>query len=254
HALPQLAVCLRDHGLEIPAALAAIADHREGRHQEWRFAQGENCFAALYHYKGEHFAMGSTVHYRWDEWGYQETVLHLRVGETPEAAVWINHPGESIQFGYGRPSYWGGCGTVPRIQQYRGLAVLEFRLKPEQPEFTHAWFPQAEFDEVRVSRRSALARSGGGAVFLKGSSDLLAVEEGPTTGSGLRQQGATNRGIVTIWEAEDLQSVETRFSALAVTDGAGDSWTVEDPEYGPVRFLADGSVEAEGRRLLRSDY
>ena len=254
HALPQLAVCLRDHGLQVPADLEAIADHRYATHQEWRFAQGENRFAALYHYKGKHFAMGSAVHYRWDDWGYQETILHLRLGERPEAAVWINHPGETIQFGYGRPSYWGGCGTVPRVQQYRGLAVLEFRLKPEQPDFTHAWFPQAEFDEVRVSGRAALAKSGGGAVFLKGSSDLLPVEEGPSAGSELRQHGAKTRWIVRVSEAEDLRSVEHRFSALALTEGAGDSWTVEDPEYGPVRFLADGSVEAEGRRLLRSDY
>src|SRR5690606_15964919 len=210
HALPQLAVCLRDHGLEIPAALAAIADHREGRHQEWRFAQGENCFAALYHYKGEHFAMGSTVHYRWDEWGYQETVLHLRVGETPEAAVWINHPGESMQFGYGRPSYWGGCGTVPRVQQYRGLAVLEFTLKPEQPDFTHAWFPQAQFTEARVAGRLALARSGGGAVLLKGDGDLLPVLEGPSAGNELRQHGMTTRWIVRVCEADNLDGVESR--------------------------------------------
>src|SRR5690606_37265820 len=158
HALPQLAVCLRDHGLDVPASFAAIADHGGAHHQEWRFAQGENSFAALYHYKGEHFAMGSAVHYRWNEWGYQETVLHLRLGERPEAAIWINHPGETIQLGYGRPSYWGGCGTVPRVQQYRGLAVVEFSLYPEQPDFTHAWFPQAEFDEARVEGNLALAR------------------------------------------------------------------------------------------------
>ena len=128
-------------------SLLAIADHRGEAHQEWRFAQGENRFAALYHYKGSAFAMGSAAHYRWNEWGYQETVLHLRLGEQPEAAVWINHPGETIQFGYGRPSYWGGCGTLPRAHQYRGLAVLDFATFEEQPDFTHAWFPVAEFDD-----------------------------------------------------------------------------------------------------------
>jgi len=254
HALPQLAVCLRDHGLEIPAALAAIADHREGRHQEWRFAQGENCFAALYHYKGEHFAMGSTVHYRWDEWGYQETVLHLRVGETPEAAVWINHPGESMQFGYGRPSYWGGCGTIPRVQQYRGLAVLEFTLKPEQPDFTHAWFPQAQFTEARVAGRLALARSGGGAVLLKGDGDLLPVLEGPSAGNELRQHGMTTRWIVRVCEADDLDGVESRFGGLAMDHGSDGRIVIVDPEYGAVLFHADGTVEAEGRRLQRRDY
>ncbi|MCJ8518738.1 hypothetical protein ABID21_001624 [Pseudorhizobium tarimense] len=254
HALPQLAVCLRDHGLEIPAALAPIADHRDRRHQEWRFAQGENRIAALYHYKGEQFAIGSTVHYRWDEWGYQETVLHLRIGEKPEAAIWINHPGETIQFGYGRPSYWGGCGTVPRVQQYRGLAILEFVLKPEQPDFSHVWFPQEEFDEVRLSGNMAYARSGGGAVFLKGSNALTAVTEGPSAGNELRQYGMTSRWIVRVCEAGDLTLVETRFSELAVVEDADGTLVVSDPEYGDVRFHADGSVDGEGRRLQRSDY
>ncbi len=254
HALPQLAVCLRDHGLTIPPALAAIADHRNATHQEWRFAQGENRFAALYHYKGAHFAMGSAVNYRWDDWGYQETILHLRLGERPEAAIWINHPGETIQFGYGRPSYWGGCGTVPRVQQYRGLAVLEFRLKPEQPDFTHAWFPQAEFDQARIGRHVAVARSGTGVVLLKGSADLVPVGEGPSAGCELRQYGPKSRWIVRVCEAADVQSVEDRFSDLAVTEEADGAWTLVDPEYGPIRFLADGSVEAEGRRIQRSDY
>jgi hypothetical protein len=254
HALPQLAVCLRDHGLEIPPVLEAIADHRTAQHQEWRFAQGDGSFAALYHYKSEHFAMGSTVHYRWDEWGYQETVLHLRLGEKPEAAVWINHPGESIQFGYGRPSYWGGCGTVPRVQQYRGLAVVEFTLKPEQPDFTHAWFPKGDFDDVRVSGDTALARSGRGAVLLKGSGDLVAMQEGPSAGNELRQYGMTSRWIVRVCESDDLSSVEHRFSTLAVSREADGILVIDDPEYGAVRFHPDGSVDAEGRRILRSDY
>ncbi|MGO4843327.1 hypothetical protein AB4144_64740, partial [Rhizobiaceae sp. 2RAB30] len=67
HALPQLAVCLRDHGLVVPESFAAVACHQTDAHQEWRFAQGENRFAALYHYKGRNFALGSAVHYRWRE-------------------------------------------------------------------------------------------------------------------------------------------------------------------------------------------
>jgi hypothetical protein len=254
HCLPQMAVCLRDHGLEIPAELAAIADHRGEDHQEWRFAQGENCFAALYHYKGEHFAMGSTVHYRWDEWGYQETILHLRLGNKPEAAIWINHPGETIQFGYGRPSYWGGCGTVARVQQYRGLAVLDFSTHEEQPDFTHAWFPQAEFDESRVSGSLALARSGNGAVLLRASGDLEAVGSGPSAGAELRQYGDKTRWIVRLCEAGDLASVEARFGALAAKAEGDGTIVIEDPDYGPVRFGADGGVEAEGRTIARADY
>ncbi len=247
HALPQLAVCLRDHGLEIPAALGAIANHEGDRHQEWRFAQGENAFAALYHYKGRHFAIGSAAHYRWNEWGYQETVLHLRLGTRPEAAIWINHPGETIQFGYGRPSYWGGSGTLPRAHQYRGLALLDFATHDDQPEFTHAWFPADAFDESRVAGTLALARSGGGAVLLRGSAALEPVTDGPSAHAELRQHGRRTRWIVRVCEAETLAEAEARFGALTVVEEDDGTLTIDDPDYGPVRFRPGGTAEAEGR-------
>ena len=93
-----------------------------------RFRQGENGIAALYHHKTRDHAMGSIAAYRPGEWGYQETVLHLRLGDRPEAQIWINHPGERILSGFARPSYWGGCGTLPRVHQYRDLAVVDFAL------------------------------------------------------------------------------------------------------------------------------
>ena len=142
HTLPQLALCLRDHGLDVPEALAGIACLEGDDAQEWCFAQGQDRIAKLYHYKTRDFAMGSAAAYRWNEWGYQETVLHLRLGDNPDAQIWINHPGETIHSGYGRPSYWGGCGSLPRVHQYRDLAVLLFNCAAEQPDFTHAWFPQ----------------------------------------------------------------------------------------------------------------
>ena len=153
HALPQLALCLRDHGLVVPDELAEIACLASDGAQEWCFAQGQDRIAKLYHYKTRDYAMGSAAAYRWNEWGYQETVLHLRLGDNPDAQIWINHPGETIHSGYGRPSYWGGSGTLPRVHQYRGLAVMLFDCAAEQPDFTHAWFPRIAFDVVTVEAR-----------------------------------------------------------------------------------------------------
>jgi hypothetical protein len=254
HALPQLAVCLRDHGLVVPDSLAAIADHRGARNQEWAFAQGEGRFAALYHYKGEHFAMGSAAHYRWHEWGYQETILHLRIGERPEAAVWINHPGETIQFGYGRPSYWGGCGTIARVQQYRGLAVMDFAAFEEQPDFSHAWFPIAEFDESVVEGSLAVARSGEGAVVIRGSGALSMVTDGPSAHAELRQPGRKTRWIVRVAAATTLSDARDRFAGLAIVEEPNGDFTVDDPEYGQVTFRSDGTVEAEDRRIAPKEF
>ncbi len=252
HALPQIAVLLRDHGLAVPESFRAIADFTDADAQEWTFAQGQDRIAKLYHYKSAAFAMGSIAAYRWGEWGYQETLLHLRLGDRPEAAIWLNHPGEVIQFGYGRPSYWGGSGSVPRTQQYRGLAVLSFTLYDEQPDFTHAWFPLAAFDEVSVRGNIALARQGDGRVLLKGNGDFSQTRSGPSANAELRLDGRQGRWIVRVADAADAASLDAmaaRYGALEFTEQADGTIRVDDPAYGPVLFRQDGSVEAEGRRL-----
>ena len=254
HALPQLAVCLRDCGVVIPNDLKETAYLQGDEHREWLFAQGADRFAKIYHYKSSRFAMGSVVHYRWNEWGYQETVLHIRLGERPEATLWINHPGETIQFGYGRPSFWGGCGIVPRVHQYRGLAVLEFVTMKEQADFTHVWFPTAEFDESCIEGDVAMARSGQGAVFLRGDTVLSMVMEGPSAACEVRQYGRRTRWIVRVCESESLEKVGTKYSGIFLNDSADGSFTIDDPEYGSVIFRSDGTVEAEGRVIAPDDF
>jgi hypothetical protein len=252
HALPQLAVCLRDHGLEVPLELADIALYRGVDGQEWRFTQGENRFAALYHYKTRDFAMGSLAAYRWAQWGYQETVLHLRLGETPEAQIWINHPGETIQSGYGRPSYWGGCGTLPRVHQYRALAVVDFDCHAGQPDFTHAWLPAAELDEVRIRGDRILARSGNGLALIVGSDTFVPITAGPTADAEVRLPGRRGRWIVRLSDVENegsLAGLDQRLSSLSVSTADEGDLVVVDPDYGRVVFRATGEVDAEGRRL-----
>ncbi|MFA9439724.1 hypothetical protein ACDA63_08815 [Uliginosibacterium sp. sgz301328] len=253
-ALPQLAVCLRDHGLAIPDTLSEIACLGGDSHLEWRFAQGPNRIARIYHYKSRHFSMGSAAHYRWGEWGYQETVFHLRLGKHPEAALWINHPGEPIQFGYGRPSFWGGCGTLPRVHQYRGLAILDFSVSEEHVGYTHAWFPAAEFDESKVTETLALARSDRGCLLLRGSAPLCCVTDGPSAGCELRQHGRKTRWIARVCESASLQDVAAKFASLSASEQDDGSLTVVDPEYGSVIFGVDGSVRAEGRVILAETF
>lgn len=250
HALPQLAICIRDHGLKVHEDLAAIACFEREGAQEWCFAQGQDRIAKLYHYKTSAWAMGTAAAYRWNEWGYQETVLHLRMGDNPDAQVWINHPGETIHSGYGRPSYWGGSGTLPRVQQYRGLAVVLFDCAAEQPDFTHAWFPRAAFDEAWVDGGRALARGGDGLLQLKTDTGLHIVESGPTAGNELRADGRKTVWIVRLGDVGRHGALETfgkRFSTLQLRRETDGLLLVDDPEYGEVRFHRDGRVEAEGR-------
>ncbi|MCR4268091.1 hypothetical protein NUU27_18090 [Nitratireductor sp. ZSWI3] len=257
HALPQLALCLRDHGLAVPEGLAGRAGLAGDTAQEWVFAQGENRFARLYHYKTADHAMGSVAAYRWHEWGYQETLLHARIGNSPDAQLWINQPGEVIHSGFGRPSYWGGSATIPRVQQYRDLAIVVFEGKEGQPAFSHAWLPRAVFDAVRLSQDRAAVAADGGRLLLKASGPLLPVETGPTAGSELRLEGLQGHWIVRLGDARrhgDLEAFERRFAGLAILTEEDGTLTVEDPDYGEVRFEASGRVVAEGRVLAPEDW
>lgn len=257
HAVPQLALCLRDHGLVVPEAeQRAVADWALADAQEWCFAQGQDRIAKLYHHKTVAAAMGSVAAYRWGQWGYQETVLQLRLGSNPDASIVVNHPGERVPSGHGRPSFWGGCGTIPRVQQYRGLAVLVFALAEEQADFTHAWFPAQAFDEHFVDVGTAAARSGGGAALLQAGAAFELVAAGPTAGSELRLPGRAATWLVRVGALAaggSLADFGTRFGALRVVVAGGDL-LVDDPEYGPVLFRADGTVAAEGRTLDPSQW
>lgn len=255
HATPQLALCLRDHGLVLPdLAPRAVWDADDA--QEWTFAQGEGCIAKLYHHKTRDHAMGSIAAYRWFEWGYQETLVHARLGTDPDAQVWINHPGEVIHSGYGRPSYWGGSASAPRVQQYRDLALVVFDGVPPQPDFTHAFFPAAAFDAARLEDDTAWASAGDARLMLRASGSLVEVAEGPSAGCELRLAGRTGWWLIRLGSQErhgTPEDFEARFAALAPSGSGGDI-VVPDPDYGPVRFLASGVVEAEGRRLDPTDW
>ncbi|WP_425287432.1 hypothetical protein [Paramesorhizobium deserti] len=257
HALPQMALCLRDRGLHIPSELAAVADWRTDQAQEWCFAQGQDRMARLYHYKTQAYSIGTAAHYRWNEWGYQETVLHIRLGDNPDAQVWINHPGETIHSGYGRPSYWGGSGSLPRLWHYRGLAVMIFECAPEQPDFTHAWFPRQVFDASIISGETAVARSGNGLLLLKGSAPFELVGEGPTTGNEIRLPGRKATWIIRLGDAKRDGSEDTlanSFADLSLSPGENDGFVMNDPEYGPVVFHADGRITAEGKVLDPAEW
>jgi hypothetical protein len=248
HATPQLALAIRDHGLTLPDLTARAIWQGDGA-QEWRFAQGQGAFARLYHHKTADHAMGSTVAYRWGEWGYQETLIHARLGPNPAAQIWINHPGEVIHSGYGRPSYWGGSASVPRVQQYRDVALVMFDGVPPQPDFTHCWFPAPDFDAATVAGDTATARAGDAHLMLRASGPLAMVGQGPTAGHELRLAGRQGWWLVRLGSRVlHGDSFAARFAGLTADNHDG-TIRVEDPDYGPVLFHPDGSVTAEGRRL-----
>ncbi len=253
HALPQLALCLRDHGLELPD-LRERAVMEDGE-QLWSFRQGEGGFAALTHAKTRDWALGTAAAYRWFDWGYQETVLHARVGDEAQAQAVINHPGEVIHSGYGRPSFWGGSASIPRVHQYRGLALAVFEGVAPQPDFTHALFPIAAFDAVHIEGNVAVGASGRGRLVIVASGPLEVIGTGPSAGSELRLPGRSARWIVRVLSSsEPPAAIAGRFGNLAAEGEARGILTVTDPVYGAVVCHIDGRVAAEGHTIDPSTW
>lgn len=193
--------------------------------------------------------MGSLAGYRWGEWGYQETPIHLGIGETPEAQIWINHPGERLHSGFGRPSYWGGCGTLPRVQQYRGLAIVLFRVHEGQPDFSHAWLPQRYFDDVRCYDKRILLRSGKGMVQISGNRAFQRIAHGPTQHCEVRLPGQKTCWLIRLKDdprLDNLADFEARFAQLTVERREDGTFYVNDPQYGEVFFQPNGCVFLAG--------
>ena len=257
HALPLLALLVRDHGFRIDPRLQELALWQGDDALEWTYCQGPGGMAALYHHKTRDHAIGTVAAYRAGAWGYQETVLHLRLGDRPESQIWINHPGERIISGSARPSYWGGCGTLPRVHQYRALAIVDFELKPGQVDFTHAWLPEAEMDAVLHDGDRIAVKAGDALALLIGSVPFERVEDGPTAGCEIRLAGMRSRWVVRLSDLRGeggLEAFFQRFATLgARAAAAGEIW-LDDPDYGRVVCRKDGSVSAEGRRLDPSSW
>jgi hypothetical protein len=138
------------------------------------------------------------------------------------------------------------------VQQYRGLAILDFELHEDQPQFTHAWFPTDAFDEWALRGDVAVARQGDGFVLIKASGRLEAITAGPSAGAELRLAGRKARWIVRVTDSADVANLDAlirRYGRLSFDVGADRHIRVEDPAYGTVTFGEDGTVTAEGRVL-----
>ncbi|OKH86352.1 hypothetical protein [Thalassospira sp. TSL5-1] len=248
NCLAQVALALRDYGLNLPDLADIACWEKPDAAQEWTFWQGENAFCRLYHYKTSETAMGSAALYRWRDWGYQETLIQARIGREPGAQLFINHPGEIVQSGFGRPSFWGGSASVPRVQQYRDLAIVRFEGVAPQPDFTHAWFPTPIFDEWQVDANRACARSGAGALLVSASGPLELVKTGSSAAHELRLAGRDSIWVLRLGHTQDLSGFAARH-ALSVEAGDDGTYRIEDADYGTVLFQANGVVKAEGRIL-----
>ena len=170
--------------------------------------------------------------------GHQQHVIDVQAAADPFARLWINHPGEDDPFGSARPSHWAGNGILPAVGADGPGALLFYRLGEgaERP-YTHAYAPQAAFDEVVAGEDWRVLRSGRGVIVLKATGPLTAPDTGPGAGRELRLDGTTGGWMVRVAElgTGGLAALVAQAEAMALTiDAPGRALTLNAPGEPPL--------------------
>lgn len=186
--------CLSDY--EPPREYAGRIRLHPQEELEFQLEQGKGGYARLIHYRTRSFVLSSISDFRPGMKGYQEHVQHLAF--SPEAQIWINHPGELHPHGMGRPSFWAGNGSLPKAGQYKALAILLFDVDPaHDADYTHAYFPVRAFSRVERHGNWMFAEFGEGAyAAVYAANGLKLTASGPNRERELVSPGRRNIWLI----------------------------------------------------------
>jgi hypothetical protein len=246
-AVPLL--CLGSYASPEVAHRIGLWDEAQGL--QARYTQGRDHAARIVAWKTRDALLGSVVDYHPGEPGYQAVVTQAHLAGHPDARIWINNPGQDDPFGTRRPSFWAGDGLMPRVAQWRSLALLHYRLdEPRAIPWTHAYVRREVYDEVHLSGPWLFLRSGRGLAGVMAANGLQAVEDGPTAGYEVRSPGPRNTWLLRVASLDRFATLRSFASAmqadgLRVTPGAHVAFA--DPELGNVRFDWSGAFTVAGR-------
>jgi hypothetical protein len=219
----------------------------------YRVHHGPPGHADVYTYRTGRSLLASAIHYRPGGRGYQEHVVHATLGAG--ANVWINHPGELKVSGPGRPSYWAGNGVLPDVVQFQGLAVVTFAIPvAEEIGFTHAYFPEALFEEVAaIGGRWRCARRGNSFIGVYAHNGLRAVERGPNRRRELRSPGRRNVWLLRLGDSlefGDFAQFCGSMGEVRVLMRRDLVVEVKEPVYGRLRLHWNGPAYVGRRRVV----
>lgn len=139
-----------------------------------RFALSE---ANIETYRTPDYMMSCAIDYRKGAPGYQQHIWQATLGN--KALVYTNHPGgKDLRRS---PSYWSGNEILPRAAQSRNVVVCIYNIPENQKnDFSHAYFPVNEFDEVHISGSWIFGRKEDGyvALYSRNATELKADDRG----------------------------------------------------------------------------
>lgn len=212
--------------------------------------------ANLYTFRTPHYQLSSAQDFRPGKPGYQQHPWQAALD--PDAVVFTTHPGTDDESGEhtSRPNFWAGNRWLPRVGQYRNVAVIIHHVpRDDDRPYSHAYFPRAAFDQVDAAGSWVFARKGGGYIALYSQQPAVWAETGAYAGVELRANAADNIWICEMGSAAggSFEDFKAAILAAPVTCG-GLNVVYQSPSVGEVRFGWNGPLSAAGQEIALSGY
>ena len=187
--------------------------------------------------------------YRWGEWGYQETLVHARIGTEPAGADLDQPPRRAHPVRLRPPLLLGRQRldpprpAVPRPR--RSSPSTAPRRSPTSPT---PGSPAPPSTRATSHGHAAFARSGDGLAALLADGPLeRSHRPAPAPTASSAAPAATAAGSsASAPDRASSPAFRARFAALALTEHPDGRIIVDDPDYGVVEFNPDGT--RHGRR------
>lgn len=104
-------------------------------------------------------------------YGYQQHMWYAAL--SPEAVIFVNHPGTWSEQSSMRPGYWFGNGVMPAIRQEKGILGAVYQITEEHPvSFTHVYCPAERFDTVQKDGQWLFMEKDGGYLALWSAGEM----------------------------------------------------------------------------------
>jgi hypothetical protein len=173
------------------------------------------------------------------------------------------------------PNYWAGSGQLPRAAQVKNVLICIYHLHrkpalyvPTRLQYTHAWLPKDQFDEVCEANQWIFARKGDGYLALR-SQQPYYWNMGQEAGGVVRQRhdrqdlereiiapGKRNIWICELGRQETDGSFEAfaaRISRAPLYFGA-DKVRYDSPAQGELTFGWNEPLVVDGEEIRLRDY
>ncbi len=106
-----------------------------------------------------------TSYFQPGTFGYMQHMWYAAL--SPEAVVFVNHPGCTSERSSMRPGYWNGNAVMPAVKQDKNILGVIHNI-PEETQilFTHMFLPEKKFDEVDTDGNWFFMKKDGGYIGL----------------------------------------------------------------------------------------